>query len=258
MNLSKIVKEEIKEFLQLRWQLSKDLLFVLVSYAAVVACFYLAFQVITMENVAPSFILYGPVGLLVLGVLFPVVYNTVIKKRPLSEIGITKKYWLASLVLGIILGIYTYLGTLATIELPPFSELLPLAVMALTVGLFEAVFFRGWIQLRFEKAFGALPAVFLGAAFYALYHIGYGMTVSEIWFLFLLGISFALAFRVTRNILVLFPFYTWLGGLFTNISEGLRIPFESVYGFVNVLVWMIIPIVIIHYKQKKRNITKRK
>lgn len=130
--------------------------------------------------------------------------------------------------------------------------------MALTVGLFEAVFFRGWIQLRFEKAFGALPAVFLGAAFYALYHIGYGMTVSEIWFLFLLGISFALAFRVTRNILVLFPFYTWLGGLFTNISEGLRIPFESVYGFVNVLVWMIIPIVIIHYKQKKRNITKRK
>lgn len=76
MNLSKIVKEEIKEFLQLRWQLSKDLLFVLVSYAAVVACFYLAFQVITMENVAPSFILYGPVGLLVLGVLFPVVYNS--------------------------------------------------------------------------------------------------------------------------------------------------------------------------------------
>lgn len=97
------------------------------------------------------------------------------------------------------------MGTLANITLPPFMELFPLVVMSLTVGLFEAIFFRGWIQLRFEKAFDPIPAIPIAAASYALYHVGYGMTSSEMWFLFLLGIEFAIAFRVTRNILVLWP-----------------------------------------------------
>lgn len=227
------------------------MLVVIGLYFAVVACFYTAFQVVTMENVAPSFILFGPIGLLFLGALVPVIYNTIIKKRPLSETGVTRKYWIASLILGFVLGVVTYFGTLATIELPPFMELLPLAFMSLTVGLFEAIFFRGWIQLRFEKSFGAIPAIFIGSAFYAFYHVGYGMNISEIGTLFLLGTSFAVAFRVTRSILVLFPFYTWLGGLFTNVSEGLRIPFESIYGFLNVLIWIIVLIGVIGYKRKK-------
>jgi membrane protease YdiL (CAAX protease family) len=206
-----------------------------------------------MDNVALSFILYGPIALLLLGVILPISYNSIVKKRPLSTTGIKKEYWLPSLALGGALGIITYLDTLGTIELPSFRELLPLVMMALTVGLFEAVFFRGWIQLRFEKAFGAIPAIIIGAMFYSLYHIGYGMTVEEMWFLFFLGISFAFAFRVTKNILVLWPFYTWLGGLYTNISEGLRIPFESTYGFVNVLAWMIIFPAILYFKKFRSN-----
>jgi len=99
------------------------------------------------------------------------------------------------------------MGTLANITLPPFMELFPLVVMSLTVGLFEAIFFRGGIQPRREKAFDPIPAIPIAAASYALYHVGYGMTSSEMWFLFLLGIEFAIAFRVTRNILVLWPLY---------------------------------------------------
>jgi membrane protease YdiL (CAAX protease family) len=121
--------------------------------------------------------------------------------------------------------------------------------MSLTVGLFEAIFFRGWIQLRLENAFGAIPAIFLGAAFYAFYHIGYGMTMSEVWFFFTIGLQFAFAFRITKNVLVLWPFYTWVGGLYTNLEEGLVLPLEATYGFVIVMALMLL-LILITWKKK--------
>ncbi len=48
--------------------------------------------------------------------------------------------------------------------------------MAVTVGVFESVFCRGFVQGRLEESLGAGPAVFAAAALYALYHVGYGLT----------------------------------------------------------------------------------
>ena len=45
--------------------------------------------------------------------------------------------------------------------------------MSLMVGLFEAIFFRGFIQTRLSASFDPVPAVFAAAALYALYHVGY-------------------------------------------------------------------------------------
>lgn len=118
-------------------------------------------------------------------------------------------------------------------------EVVPLIVMALAVGLFEAIFFRGWLQLRFEAAFGIVPGLILGATCYSLYHIGYGMTPDELLFLFGLGLVFGAVFRLTKSIFILWPFYTPIGGLFTNLNEGLVMPFEATYGFVITLVIMI-------------------
>ncbi|MFW9912676.1 MAG: CPBP family intramembrane glutamic endopeptidase [Candidatus Thorarchaeota archaeon] len=247
-SLTDIAKDEFHEFLQFKFQPSKDLAVLVVSYIAMVVTLYTAFQIVTTANVALNFILYGPVTLMFLGIFVPILYNSYIQKRPFSDTGITKKYWILSLIIGISMGIITYLGTLATILLPPFSQLFPLVSMALSVGLFEAIFFRGWIQLTLERSFGAIPAILIAPAFYSVYHIGYGMTLGELWFLYTLGISFAIAFRVTKNILVLWPFYTWIGGLYTNISEGLILPFEASYGFINVLVWTIVIIAILYRK----------
>ena len=247
-SLVDIAKEELQEFLKLRFLPSKDLVILFISYIAVVATLYTAFQIVTTTNVALNFILYGPVTLMFLGIFVPILYNSYIQKRAFSDTGITKKYWILSLTIGISMGIITYLGTLATITLPPFSQLFPLVLMALSVGLFEAIFFRGWIQLTLERSFGAIPAIIIAPAFYSLYHIGYGMTLGDLWFLYTLGISFAIAFRVTKNILVLWPFYTWIGGLYTNISEGLILPFEASYGFINVLVWTIVILAILYHK----------
>jgi hypothetical protein len=107
-----------------------------------------------------------------------------------------------------------------------------MVTMVLAVGLFEAVFFRGWLQLRFEEAFGVVPSVIMGALCYSLYHVGYGMMWGEMLFLFGLGMVFAAVFRLTRNVIVLWPFYTPVGGLYTNLSEGLTLPFDATYGFL--------------------------
>jgi membrane protease YdiL (CAAX protease family) len=244
------IKDEFNEFLQFRFKPTKDLAILFLSYIAVVATLFVAFQIITTANVAANFILYGPITLMGLGIFFPVLYNSYLQNRSFSATGITRKYWIQSLIIGVVMGIITYQGTLATITLPSFSQLFPLILMALSVGLFEAIFFRGWIQLTLERSFGAIPAIVIAPAFYSLYHIGYGMTLGEMWFLYLLGISFAIAFRITKNILVLWPFYTWIGGLYTNISEGLIIPFEASYGFINILVWTILILAFLYQKLK--------
>ena len=102
----------------------------------------------------------------------------------------------------------------------------------------------GWLQLRFEEAFGVVPGVILGALCYGLYHVGYGMAWDEVLFLFGLGLVFATVFRLTRNIAVLWPFYTPVGGLYTNISEGLTLPFDATYGFLLTLGLMVAVIVV--------------
>ena len=76
------------------------------------------------------------------------------------------------------------------------------------------------------------PGLLLAALCYSLYHVGYGMTGHEMLFLFGLGMTFAAVFRLTKNIFVLWPFYTPVGSLYTNVTEGLSMPFEATYGFL--------------------------
>jgi membrane protease YdiL (CAAX protease family) len=233
------LKQEISEILEFRFNPTKELAVLTLSWLTVVAGIYAAFQIVTTSNVTLNFILYGLVSLLIFGTIVPIIYITWFKKESLVTLGITRENWLLSILIGIALGANTYLNTLSSIQLPELLNLVPLIVMALTVGLFEAIFFRGWIQLAFERAFGAIPAIVLGAGFYSLYHIGYGMNPSEMWLLFTLGLQFAIAFRLTKNVLVLWPFYTWIGGLYSNITDGLVLPFEAAYGFIIVLSIMI-------------------
>ena len=224
----------------LRWQPGRDTLVALGSYLLVVATLYTAFQIFTTERVAANFITFGPLGLALLGVGLPVFYTTRVRGRSLADVGLTTRHLLPSLALGLLLGYDTYRNTLATLDVAWGQALVPLVVMALAVGFFEAVFFRGWLQLRFEEAFGVVPGLLLGALCYSLYHVGYGMEASELVMLFFLGVTFGAMFRLTKNVFVLWPFYTPVGGLFTNLSEGLSMPFAATYGFVLTIVLMIV------------------
>ncbi|HEU4749939.1 MAG TPA: CPBP family intramembrane glutamic endopeptidase [Acidimicrobiia bacterium] len=138
-------------------------------------------------------------------------------------------------------------------QLPEPVAWVPLLVMSLVVGFFEALFFRGFIQNRLEASFGTAPGVAAAALLYGLYHVGYGMGFEEIWFLTGLGVVYAVAFRLVGSILVLWPLLTPLGSFFNQLqASDIELPWASIAGFVDVGVVMAIAVWLAHRYIRKR------
>ena len=113
------------------------------------------------------------------------------------------------------------------------------------------------MQLRLEEAVGFIPALILGSALYALYHIGYGMSVSEMGFLFFMVLMFAIIFRLTKNIFILWPLFQPMGQLITLMNENLPLPPIAALGFFEVLILMFVMVWFAgrYYKKHQRMIT---
>jgi membrane protease YdiL (CAAX protease family) len=111
--------------------------------------------------------------------------------------------------------------------------------MALVVGAFESIFFRGFVQSRLEAQFGPRAGIAAAAALYGLYHVGYGMQLTEIGFL-----------------LVLWPLLTPLGSFFANLEAGdIPLPWASILGFGDVLVVIVVVIVLARRHERRRAAT---
>jgi hypothetical protein len=223
-----------------RWDPSwTDLGVVAASWLLVVAALRTATSVVTPDRGIGYFLVYAVLGATVIGMGIPLGWMVVVRKRPLSDLGLTLGNWKVILPVQALLAIGLYLTAFRDITYPPRDELLPLMALALAIGFFEAVFWRGWVLLRLEEAFGLLPAVLLGSALYALYHIGYGMDAGEMVFLFFVGILFAVAFRIAGSILILWPAFQPTGQLATLIRDELELPFLATVGFGEVLIVML-------------------
>ncbi|HEX5532860.1 MAG TPA: CPBP family intramembrane glutamic endopeptidase [Actinomycetales bacterium] len=214
-----------------------DLIAVGAFYVGVVALFTLAFRVFTQDAVAGLFLSFA--GGMLLGVVGPVIY-TERRGRSLADLGLTRKNLKPALALGVVLAAVQFSLTLWRYDLPAASEWVPLLALALTVGAFESVFFRGFVQTRLEASLGPVPGIGCAAALYALYHVGYGMGPRDMIFLFGLGVVYAVAYAVVRNILVLWPLLTPLGSFYSNLQGGeIRMPWIAIFGFVDVLALMV-------------------
>lgn len=216
---------------------SRDLVVIGGLYVGVVALFFLAFQVFTQDHVAGLFLTFAA-GML-LGVIGPVVYTVWVRHRPLADIGLTRANLRPALGLGLILAAVQFALTLWGYNLPQPVDWVPLLVLSLTVGLFEAVFFRGFIQTRLQNSFGPIVGIGGASALYAVYHIGYGMGLSTMLFLFGLGVVYSVAYAVVRNVAVLWPLLIPLGSFYNNLESGdIQMPWASILGFADVLVLM--------------------
>lgn len=210
-----------------------DLMAIGVLYVAVVAAFRLAFTVFTTGNVLGLFLSFA-VGMII-GVLGPIVYQVWLRGRDMSSIGLGLHHLRSTVTLGVVFAAVQFSTTLWGYDLPARGDWVPLLVMSLVVGFFEAVFFRGFIQGRLEASFGVVPAAGGAAALYALYHIGYGMGGTEIWFLFGLGVIYAVIYRLTSNVLIVWPLLTPLGAFFNSLQAGdIELPWASILGFADV------------------------
>ncbi|MFF1383121.1 CPBP family intramembrane glutamic endopeptidase [Arthrobacter sp. NPDC058288] len=226
-----------------------DLAVVAVLYLAVVGLFRLAFTVFTAANVLGLFLCFG--AGLVLGVAGPVFY-TVRRRRPLSGLGLWLGNWKEAVILGLVLSTIQFAITLWGYALPAPVDWVPLLVMSLTVGAFESIFFRGFVQTRLSASLGQGPGIALAAAMYAVYHVGYGMSGQGMVFLFGLGVVYAVAFALVRNVLVLWPLLTPLGSFFNNLNSGdIELPWESILGFADVLGLMAAAVWLGHRRLRK-------
>jgi uncharacterized protein len=228
----------------------RDIRTVLLLYVGVVAALYLAFQVFTVERTLGLFLCYA--AGLILGVVGPVIYTVWIRGRPLADLGLTTKNWRQAVGLGLALGLIQFFLTLYGYDLPAPVDWVPLLTMSLMVGLFEAIFFRGFIQTRLSASLGPIPGVVAAAALYALYHVGYGMGIREMVFLFGLGLLYGIAYACVNNVLVLWPVLIPIGSFYNNLqSGGIELPWAAIAGFVGVIAIMFAAVWIAHRRERR-------
>jgi membrane protease YdiL (CAAX protease family) len=234
--------DNTKRIFTVHWEPGRDLIAVMASWVLVVGALYTATVVVGSEawGGIGYFLLYAVLGAGIFGVGFPLYWTVVIRKRPLSDLGISTRWLWLSLILQVVFAALQYAGTLAKSGIPDFERFIPLLALSLAIGFFEAVFWRGWVLLRLEEAFGLIPAILLGSLLYAAYHVGYAMPLSEMTFLFFIGVMYAVAFRLTKNIFILWPLFQPMGQMVTLIKDGLELPLLASLGFVEVLIAMLV------------------
>ncbi|MHB1347526.1 MAG: CPBP family intramembrane glutamic endopeptidase [Candidatus Humimicrobiaceae bacterium] len=242
----------IKQIFTFRWRPGRDLAIVAISWILVVGSLAIATYVFTPQRGGLYFVFYGVIGAMLFGVGLPLFWMVIIRKRPISDLGITTKYWLASIILQIVFAIFQYFQTFFKSSLPDMKTFLPLLALALSIGFFEAFFWRGWVLLRLEESFGIIPAIIIGSLLYAAYHIGYGMDFAEMRFLFFIGVMFAIIFRLTKNVLILWPLFQPMGQLVTLVKDRLGLPMIAILGFVEILIFMFVMIWMAHTYYKKK------
>jgi uncharacterized protein len=229
----------------------RDLVWIAGLYVVVVGLLRLAFVGFGTTRLVGLFLSYA--AALLVGVLGPIVYTVWVRGRTLRELGIGGHNLRATLVLGGLLAAVQFALTVGRVDFPAYVDWVPLAVMSLMVGLFEAVFFRGFVQRRLQASFGSVAGVAGAAALYSLYHVGYGMGVGELVFLFGLGVVYAIAFRLVDNLLVLWPLLTPVGAFFNNLQAGdIELPWASIAGFADVLAVMAVGLWLAWRHQRRR------
>jgi membrane protease YdiL (CAAX protease family) len=188
-------------------------------YVVVVGLMQLAFTVFTAANVTGLFLAFT--AALAVGAAGPIAYVVWFRRGSLRDLGLRTDNWRSTAALALVFGGVQFALTLWGVSLPANREnWVPLLVMTLVVGAFESIFFRGFVQNRLEAQFGPRVGIAAAAALYGLYHVGYGMGLTELGFLLGLGVVYGVAFATARNLLVLWPLLTPLGSFFANLEAG--------------------------------------
>ena len=156
-----------------------------------------------MESPAVFLIVFLILGHLVLNTFIPAYVVLRINGEGLSGLGITTNNLGKSIIISIIIAVVSSYQLMVVAEEQPNVNLLPHLIFNGLI-LWEVLFVYGWLQLRFEKAFGYVLAPILSALCFCLYHLG-SFDSAEVIALFISGLVFGVVFGITKNILSLIP-----------------------------------------------------
>ena len=197
-----------------RFNVTKDTWIAVVTGLLMIALSLLMIPFVgdSIRDTVISFVLRDVLMIFGLGVVFVSLYVEKKGKEAVEELGFTKRKWILSLILNLVLAA----GLLAVF----LKDQVPDNVVSLknlygasyivVAGIFEMTFIYGFLRMSFEKAFGIIPAVLLTSVFYSLHHAGFQ---PEFLHLFLVGLMYCGVFYITKNMLIIFPFFWGVGAL---------------------------------------------
>ncbi len=138
-------------------------------------------------------------------------------------------------------------------------NVLPIAILPLIMtSFFEEFLFRGFLQPRLEKQFGAVVAIIVSGLLFALYHLGYSgfRTVSDILLLFAVGIGFAISFKLAKNNLIVSYFVNLPNAFITYILKYEQFPTMTVWStvYAGITIILIVGLLITLKVKNKDNI----
>lgn len=236
-----MMQETLKRIFTIRWNPDKDLLAIAVTVLLVSGGISIATNIAGQQDRGgiPYFIVYAVFTAALCGVSLPVIWTVFVRRRPLTDLGMTRKWLHRSHFIQLVFVILQFAGIMGKVQFPPLEQLLPLIGLAMFIGFFETVFWRGWVQMRLEAAFGIFPSVVLSAALYALHYLAYGASPAELLSLFLAGLLYSIVFRLTSNVLIIWPVFLPMRILTNLINAGTTTPAISVIGLFGVWLMML-------------------
>ncbi len=84
------------------------------------------------------------------------------------------------------------------------------------------------------------------------------MPISEISFLFFIGVLYAVTFRLTKSVFLLWPIFQPMGQMVTLVCDGLPLPFLATVGFLEILIVMLVLVWLADRSYRKRHALKNK
>ena len=200
-----------------RWQLSQD---TLVAVVAGVAMTGLSIALGATRSIPWISICIRDIGQIFLGILFPLLY---IRQHgnDFASFGFSFKKWYVFLPINLFLGILLLLMFLSDVPPPEDfrfdTHVLWVSAFVMLAVIFELVFFYGFLRTLFERAFGIIPGVVLSAVFYSLHHAGFQPEFGK---LFVVGLMFAVFYRIGNSIFLLYPFFAGVGATYDVLIQS--------------------------------------
>ena len=122
-------------------------------------------------------------------------------------------------------------------------HLLPLGIVPLIMTtFFEEFLFRGFVQSRAERQFGCLPTILISGAMFSLYYLGYPdfRTWGDLTLLFVVGIGFAAAYRLSDHNLIVSYFVNLPNAFITYILKYEQFPVMTVSSTIAAAITLVL------------------
>jgi len=154
----------------------------------------------------------------VCGIVYPI--HRIKAEEDFNGYGLTIRRWPMMIAINLVLALALVWVFVKEVPLPvgwnPFAHLGEVSYIMLA-GVFETVVFYAYIRTAVERSFGILPGILVAAVFYSFHHAGFQPEFSK---LIVVGLMYALTFRLAGGALAMFPFFWGVGATWDVLVQS--------------------------------------